>query len=313
MPRIIRRGVTAAATMPVAAVIPPIRPYWQVRNGALQRSKDPESQGSASNPDSVAATAGSSTSAESPATTTADGASSSIEPPAITDQPKPPTPKVKRSSPKPEYEHPHKYRGPEIAVLSLQAIWDHLDLAWKQASCTLKTINHLSGWWATSQVVSAHKLDKHQIWLLLFAQYKWWQALEDQWKVFDALPIKDRHVILRMTGVMLEKHSKAVRAERVLAIVGLETSSQVIHRLVSEVKKEKMDSSEKKGDEKKRPRLEVADKAKKVECKEVDQASKRARPVGQEGKRQTGDGRKKVAQKKKDDYALSESDEEEED
>jgi hypothetical protein len=216
-------AVSATATAPATDVPPVPRSYWRKRldvPGQSESTATPNHDTNTTNP---------SASATSPATTCTPGSAKT---------------KVKKRTPKPKHDHSHKYRGPEITVLSLRAIWDHLDRAWKQASCTVQTINRHKSWWNTNVVVAAHQLDKHQVYLLLFAQSKWWQALEEQWTKYDALPTKDRKVIMKMREVRLRKESFAVKYEAALVNEGIIKDHDAVYMLGSGVKKEKMDQED---------------------------------------------------------------------
>lgn len=99
-------AVSTTATAPATDVTPIPRSYWQKRLDA------PVQLGSSATPTDDTTIVDPSTSAKSPATTSVTG---------------PTEPKTKKRTPNPTPEHPHKYRGPELTVLSLRAIWDHLD------------------------------------------------------------------------------------------------------------------------------------------------------------------------------------------
>jgi hypothetical protein len=88
-------------------------------------------------------------------------------------------------------------------------------------------------------VTAAHKLDKKQIWLLAYADYKWWQALEDQWQSFDALPIKDRGILLKMKEVRLKKEWRAAKAEMALHAEGSVKDAGAVYLISINVKIEK--------------------------------------------------------------------------
>jgi len=209
------------ATAPATDIPPVTQSYWRKR-------LDPPDQ-SESTATSTHDTTDPSTSATAPATTSTPGSAK---------------PKVKKRIPQPRYDHPHKYRGPELTVLSLRAIWDHLDRAWNQASCTVQTIKRLQSWWNPTVITSTHGLNKHQVYLLLFAQSKWWQALEEQWTKFDALPTKDRKVIMKMREVRLRKESYAIKYEAALVNEGIIKSYDTVYMLGSGVKKEKVDQED---------------------------------------------------------------------
>jgi hypothetical protein len=80
--------------------------------------------------------------------------------------------------------------------------------------------------------------------LLLFAQSKWWQALEEQWTKFDALPTKDRKVIMKMREVRLRKESYAIKYEAALVNVGIIKDHDAVYMLGNGVKKEKVDQED---------------------------------------------------------------------
>jgi hypothetical protein len=172
--------------------------------------------------------------------------------PPLADQPIPKA-KVSKSGLKavPGYNHGYRYRGPELTEISTAAICRFLDQAWKHASCSISTLAKLNGWWATSLVIAEHKLDKKQVWLLAYAEFKWWEALERQWNEFEALPDKDRLVIMRMREIRLRKESKAVNAEAGLVAAGLVKDPNAVHVLKPSVKKEKIgvEAGRQKGDE----------------------------------------------------------------
>ena len=223
------KEVGADATAPSVAQ-PVVRSYWKER---LDAHVQPESSAITSEPTPTTADPSVPTNSSAGIVATA-----------------PKSPKVRTSSSKPISDNPHRYRGPEITVISLQAIWAHLDHAWGQGSYTAKTVAQLSGWWAASVVASIYRLDKHQVWLLLFAQFKWWKALQEQWEKFDALPAKNRPIIGKMRAVRLKKESLAVNAEVALMTEGLVMESAAIYRLGLVVKKEKVEpkAAEKKGE-----------------------------------------------------------------
>lgn len=180
----------------------------------------------------------------------------------------------KATSTPPNPDHSHRYKGPELTIISTQVIWNLLDNAWKHASCNVSNIIKLSNWWPLTVVTAAHQLNKQQVWLLAYAEYKWWQALEEQWGGFDALPDKDRMPVKRMREVRLRKESKAVRAEAALIANGLEKDVNAVHVLMVVVKKEKVDGEEKgQGDE--RPKGKGKERQKKQKPAE-EGSSKRA-------------------------------------
>jgi len=290
---------TAVEAVPVIATAPaadmPLEPrsYWR------KRPDVPSKSGTTTTPSQTTTIVESTTSAHPPATAGNTGHTKV---------------KTKKRTPKPTPEHPHKYRGPELNVLSLQAIWDHLDRAWKQAFCNVTNIGNLQSWWNSSAVTAAHQLNKHQVWLLLFAQSKWWQALEEQWTKFDALPDKNRMVILKMRGVRLRKESDAIKAEAALVNDGINKNLDAVYMLGSGVKKEKVDEeeTEKKGDGMKRTRVgdvdgEVQKEGAGVQGKRVKFASEEMANKG------AGEGNKGTAENNESDDGLSsDSDEEEE-
>jgi hypothetical protein len=280
------------ATAPATDVPSAPKSYWRKR---LDPAAQPESTAT---PTHSTSTVDPSISAESQITTDIAGPSKS---------------KTKKRAPKPTPEHPHKYREPELTVLSLRAIWDHLDQGWKQASCTVQTINRHQSWWNTNVVTSTHGLDKHQVYLLLFAQFKWWQALEEQWTKFDALPDRDREVIKKMREVRLRKESYAVKAEAALVNEGIIKDHDAVYMLGSGVKKEKVDQEDNKekvvGEKRKRAgpehvEVEAGDEGAKT--KRVRFGSGEAVDKGVEGNKKGGAGEEDV-----DDGLSSDSDEEE--
>ena len=280
------------ATAPATDVPPAPKSYWRKR---LDPTAQPESTAT---PTHSTSTSDPSISAESQITTDITGPSKS---------------KIKKRAPKPTPEHPYKYRGPELTVLSLRAIWDHLDQGWKQASCTVQTIKRHQSWWNTNVVVAAHQLDKHQVYLLLFAQSKWWQALEEQWTKFDALPTKDRKVIMKMREVRLRKESFAVKAEAALVNEGIIKDHDAVYMLGTRVKKEKMDQEDDKekvvGEKRKRAGPGIAEEHKEDEyakTKRVRFGSGETIDKGVEGNKKEGAGEEDV-----DDGLSSDSEEEE--
>lgn len=286
---------TAAEAVPVIATDMPLEPrsYWR------KRTDVPSKSGTTTTPSQTTTIVESTTSAHPPATAGNTGHTKV---------------KTKKRTPKPTPEHPHKYRGPELTVLSLQAIWDHLDRAWKQAFCNVTNIGNLQSWWNTSAVTAAHQLNKHQVWLLLFAQSKWWQALEEQWTKFDALPDKNRMVILKMRGVRLRKESDAIKAESALVNDGIMKNSDAVYMLGTGVKKEKVDEKvlKKKDDGMKRTRsgtldTDVQKEGEGVQHKRVKFGSEEMANKG------AGKGNKGTAENNESDDGLSsDSDEEEE-
>jgi len=287
-------AVSATATAPATDVPPLFRSYWRKRLDA------PGGSESGPTPTHHTTTTNPSTSATSP---------------SITGITEPSKSKIKKRAPKPKPDHPHKYRGPELTVLSLRAIWDHLDQAWKQASCTVKTIKRLQSWWNTNVVTSTHGLDKHQVYLLLFAQCQWWQALEEQWNKFDALPDKDRKVIMKMREVRLRKESYAVKAEAALVNEDIIKNLDAVYILVVGVKNRKLDQEddEGKGVGEKRKRVEPGD----VEVQKDDKGiqAKRVRFGGGEAvhKKALEGNRKGGAEEEEVDDGLSSDSDEEED
>jgi hypothetical protein len=150
---------------------------------------------------------------------------------------------------------------------------------------------------------------------LLFAQSKWWQALEEQWTKFDALPTKDRKVIMKMREVRLRKESFAVKAEAALVNEGIIKNHDAVYMLGSGVKKEKVDKEDidEKGVGEKRKRagtedgeVEAGDEGAKTE--RVRFGSGEAVDKGVGGNKNAGAGEEDV-----DDGLSSDSDEEEED
>jgi hypothetical protein len=156
-------------------------------------------------------------------------------------------------------------------------------------------------------------LDKHQVYLLLFAQFKWWQALEEQWTKFDALPDRDREVIKKMREVRLRKESYAVKAEAALVNEGIIKDHDAVYMLGSGVEKEKVDQEDNKekvvGEKRKRAgpehvEVEAGDEGAKT--KRVRFGSGEAVDKGVEGNKKGGAGEEDV-----DDGLSSDSDEEE--
>jgi len=234
------QDISSSATIPATDIPPVTQSYWRKRIEPASQSEPTATQ------IQNTSTLGPSTSAKSPATTCTTGTAK---------------PRTKKQTLKPKSEHPHKYRGPELEVISLRAVWNHLDQAWKQASCTVQTIKRLQSWWNTNVVTSTHQLNKHQVYLLLFAQYQWWQALEEQWNKFDALPDKDRKVIMKMREIRLRKESYAVKAEAALVNEGITKNHDAVYVLGGGVKKEKMDEKviKEKGESEKRKRAGPVD------------------------------------------------------
>lgn len=93
-------------------------------------------------------------------------------------------------------------------------------------------------------ITFTHQLNKHQVYLLLFAQSKWWQALEEHWTKFDALPTKDRKVIMKMREVRLRKESYAIKYEAALVNEGIIKNHDAVYILGVGVKKEKVDQED---------------------------------------------------------------------
>jgi hypothetical protein len=191
-----------------------------------------------------------------------------------------------------------------------------LDRAWKQASCTVQTIKQHQSWWNANVVIATHQLNKHQVWLLLFAQYKWWQALEEQWRKFDALPDKDQNVILEMKRVRLRKESDAIKYEAALVSEGTIKNHDAVYMLGSGVKKEKVDKEDIKekgvGDKRKRVEPGGAEEQKEdegVQAKRVRFGSGEIANNGVNGV--VGRGKGRAEEEEMDDGLSSDSDEEE--
>jgi hypothetical protein len=174
-------------------------------------------------------------------------------------------------------------------------------------------IGQHQSWWNPTVVAAAHQLDKHQVWLLLFAQYKWWQALEEQWNKFDALPDQDREVIKKMRTVRLRKESYAVKAEAALVNEGITKNHDAVYMLGTGVKKEKMDQKEikEKGEGQKRKRAGPGDAG--GEEEDEDAKTKRVRLGGGYSVDKGVEGNKKgeAGEEHVDDGLSSDSDEEE--
>jgi hypothetical protein len=149
--------------------------------------------------------------------------------------------------------------------------------------------------------------------LLLFAQSKWWQALEEQWTKFDALPTKDRKVIMKMREVRLRKESYAIKYEAALVNEGIIKNHDAVYMLGSGVKKEKVDQKDDKekvvGEKRKRAGPEDGE----VEKEDEDAKNKRVRFGGGDSVDKGVEGNKKgnAGEEDVDDGLSSDSDEEE--
>jgi hypothetical protein len=75
-----------------------------------------------------------------------------------------------------------KYKGPILTEISTKAIWSHLDNGWKHVKRNKTALRSLATWWAWTPVNKAHKLGKQENWLLAYATFKWWEALEERWR-----------------------------------------------------------------------------------------------------------------------------------
>jgi hypothetical protein len=201
----------------------------------------------------------------------------------------------------------HRYKGLELIIISTQVIWNLLDHAWKHSSCTMTNIIKFSNWWPLTIVTAVHQLTKQQVWLLAFAEYKWWQALESQWQNFEALPDKDRVVLVTMREVRSKKESKAARAEKALITDGLEKDVNAVHVLPMVVKKEKVDGVVNgEGEEKSKLKGKERQTAQ-------EGSSKRARIDGKEAGTENVEQVQRQIKDKVDDGLSSDSDEDDDD
>jgi hypothetical protein len=148
---------------------------------------------------------------------------------------------------------------------------------------------------------------------LLFAQSKWWQALEEQWTKFDALPTKDRKVIMKMREVRLRKESYAIKYEAALVNEGIIKDHDAVYMLGNGVKKEKVDQEDDKekvvGEKRKRAGHEDGE----VEKEDEGAKTKRVRFGSGDSVDKAVKGNKKgvVEEEEVDDGLSSDSDEEE--
>jgi hypothetical protein len=205
----------------------------------------------------------------------------------------------------PPFVNEHRYKGPQLTIISTQAVWNLLDHAWKHSSCTMTNIIKLSNWWPLTIVTAAHQLNKQQVWLLAYAEYKWWQALESQWQNFEALPDKDRVILVTMREVRSKKESKAARAEKALITDGLKKDVDAVYVLAVVVKKEKVDEEATgQGKENADPKVKERQTAK-------EWSSKKARTDENEAGQEKVEQVQKQRNDKIDDGLSSDSDEDE--
>lgn len=141
--------------------------------------------------------------------------------------------------------------------------------------------------------------------------------MEEQWNDFDALPVKDQSLILRMTEARLKKESKAATAEVALASEHTAKNPDAVYLLGNKVKKEKVDDEkfEKRDKGSKRKRGELGSSKQKGKADKVDSG---------EGLKQVGSGAVEIVGKdgdidrrgstvqENDDGLSSDSDKEEE-
>jgi hypothetical protein len=148
---------------------------------------------------------------------------------------------------------------------------------------------------------------------LLFAQAKWWQALEEQWTKFDALPTKDRKVIMKMREVRLRKESYAVKAEAALVNEGIIKNHDAVYMLGRGVKKEKVDEEDDKEKVVSEKRKRAGPEDGEVEKEDEDAKTKRVRFGGGDSVDKGVEGNKKgeAGEEDVDDGLSSDSDEEE--
>jgi hypothetical protein len=143
-----------------------------------------------------------------------------------------------------------KYKGPILTEISTKAIWSHLDNGWKHVKRNKTALRSLATWWAWTPVNKAHKLGTQENWLLAYATFKWWEALEERWRTVlsETGPGSYVQVGMTMKEIRLKKEGREVTAA--MQCEGIRKDVNAVYKLygaLEDVKKVSVEDGDVKG------------------------------------------------------------------